>query len=453
MSCSAARRRRIRRSCAGPTCWRAWCSTGSATRACPTCSPACSSARPRRRRASTRRATTSCYELEIALSLTPPPGCGDIPPWLDRDRLFRNLLVDVTGNTHRAEICIDKLYSPDSATGRLGLVEFRAFEMPPGRAHVAGAATAAARAGRLVLARAAATASRCAGARSCTTASCCRISSGRISSTCSTISSAPATPSIPTGSRRARIPLPRLRPSSSTAACGLELRTALEPWHVLGEEARSAARCAMSIPPSSVCRSRPGVSTPGAACHRLQRPQAADDLHRRQRRGGGERALQGVAAAIPAMHPTIAPHAPLTFDVLDAWSGRSLGGCVYHVAHPGGRNYETFAGQRLRGRGAPARPLPGPRPHPRPDVGAAGRSHRRLPDHAGFAQAHRGLRHPGANSSIAASRRTSAVDVVIASEAKQSTNGLTRRPCIHSRRRRNRGNCWSSSRGGLLRSQ
>ena len=165
----------------------------------------------------------------------PAPGDGAAPrPWLV-DRLFRNLLDDVTGNTHRAEFCIDKLYSPDGPTGRLGLVEFRGFEMPPhARMSLAQQLLVRALIARLLERPARRARSPRWGTR-CTTASCCRTSSGRISSTCSPISSAHGF------AFRSDWFAPQLE--FRFPFCGeveyegvkLELRQALEPWHVMGE--------------------------------------------------------------------------------------------------------------------------------------------------------------------------------------------------------------------------
>ncbi len=281
----------------------------------------------------------SLYELEIAFQQFPKVG-ADVAPWLV-DRLLRNILIDVTGNTHRAEFCIDKLYSPDTSTGRLGLLEMRAFEMPPHarmslvqqlllRSFVARfwrepyAPARLMRWGtqlhdRFLLPH---------------------FILEDFSDVIQEQNQAGFGMSLEWFAPHFEFRFPKLGDIALRGAL-LELRQALEPWHVMGEE--GAPGGAVRYVDSSLERVEVKISGLPPDRYAVTCNGRTIPMRPTGREGEFVAAVRYRAwQPWSALHPTIGIHSPLTFDIVDTWMMRSEGGFRYHVVHPGGRSHETF---------------------------------------------------------------------------------------------------------------
>jgi uncharacterized protein (DUF2126 family) len=277
------------------------------------------------------------YELEIAFNQIPEN--EEVPFWLT-DRLFRHMLTDLTGNTHRSEFCIDKLYSPDSSTGRLGILELRGFEMPP---HAQMSLM------QMLLVR----------------------------TLVSLFWKKPYKHKLVRWGTQLhdkfliehyvredirdivaflrsegygfendwfdpffefRFPLYGM---STIEGVHCELRGGIEPWNVLGEESSSqgTARYVDSSLERVQVRVRDFVSERYVlTCNGVRVPLVSTGLEGEYVSGIRYRAWQPWSA----LHPTIGVDTPLVFDIVDTWNRRSMGGFTYFIAHPGGRAYDTI---------------------------------------------------------------------------------------------------------------
>lgn len=283
----------------------------------------------------------SLYELEIAFAEQDRQVAmyDQCPPWLV-DRLYRNLLVDVSGNTHRAEFCIDKLYSPDSSSGRLGLLEFRAFEMPP-HARMSLAQQLLLRIFvswfwtvpyRQKLVRW--------GTRLHDRFMLHQAIKDDFEDVLAILREAGYPVSMDFFHPHFEFRFP-IYGRVTYQGIEIELRQALEPWHVLGEEAGSGGTA--RYVDSSVERLQVKVSGMLGeryivTCNGRRVPLQPSIEEGIFTAGVRYRAWQPPSC----LHPTIGIHAPLVIDLVDTWTGRAVGGCTYHVGHPGGRNYDVF---------------------------------------------------------------------------------------------------------------
>lgn len=277
------------------------------------------------------------YEMEIAFSQVPEKGF--IPFWLT-DRLFRHLLTDLTGNTHRSEFCLDKLYSPDSSSGRLGILEFRGFDMPPHK-HMSLVQS-------LLL-------------RSLVAAfwkkpykhKLVRWGTGLydkyllphyvrqdMTDVMEYLKEAGYPFNIHWFDSFFEFRFPHYG-SVTIRDIEMELRMGIEPWHVLGEEMSSSGTS--RFVDSSLERVQ--VKLKGIhdsryilLCNGSRVPLTATGVKGEYVCGIRYRAWQPPSA----LHPTIGVDTPLTFDLVDTWNSHSIGGCTYYVSHPGGRSYDTF---------------------------------------------------------------------------------------------------------------